>query len=277
MHRRTILYRIAAALFGTTIAGAVAHADFATGAGAFAAGNYAGAYLALLPEGQAGNAQAQFLLGRMSDNGLGPVALDPREACRWYARAAEGGHAEAQFTLAQAYAIGRGVKLDADAALLWLGRSADAGHAPAMLALAELHDEGRGVKQDRARATRLIRKAADAGDAEAQYRYAERVLAGLPGADTGDAWAWFQRAAEGGHAAALYRLGRVGAGASAADLIAAYAWLTLAEQRGTGEVKAQAARERGELATLMTPADVAAASERVRKWKPKAEKLGGRH
>lgn len=248
-----------------------AHADFRTGEAAFKAGSYGEAYLQLLPPARAGDTRAQFLLGRMSDSGLGPVALDPREAVRWYKYAAERNHAEAQYTLAQAYALGRGVKQDKDKALHWLSRAAEQNFEQALLDLAQLYDEGRGVAKDPVKATGLMERAATLGHPDAQYFYAERLVAGigtLP--DQKRAWELFKRAADNGQPAALYRMGKVifTAKRSIEDNIAAYAWLTLAERRGTGEVKREAANDRAILARDMTPGDIAAAMQRVRNWKP---------
>src|SRR5260370_14448707 len=69
------------------------------GAAAFRARNFAGAYLQLLPAAHAGDAQAQFILGQMSDSGLG-VQLDRSEAARWYRLAGDRGYAPAQYALA---------------------------------------------------------------------------------------------------------------------------------------------------------------------------------
>jgi uncharacterized protein len=258
------------AVLAAIASGSLAHADFRTGEAAYKAGNYGDAYLQLLAPGHAGDARAQFLLGQMSDSGLGPVALDPREAVRWYRLAAGKKHAEAQYALARAYAFGRGVKQDKDEAVKWLAAAAELDFEQALLDLAQLYDEGRGVEKDAVRATKLMERAATLGNPDAQYAFAERLAAG-----TGilknqkAAWQWFKRAADAGQPAALYRMGQVifKAQRSIEDNIAAYAWLTLAERRGTGDVKREAARDKAVLAKDMTPGDIAAAMQRVRDWK----------
>lgn len=249
----------------------IAQADFRTGDAAFKAKNYADAYLQLLPAARAGNAQAQFMLGQLSDNGWGPVALDPREAARWYRLAAERGHGEAQFTLAGAYALGRGVPQNPAQALTWLTRAADSGHEQAILDLGRLYDEGRGVPRDEARATNLYARAATLGNPEGQFRFGERLESGLGiDQDKKAAWGWIRRAADGGHPPALYRIGRAGPRASnnPEQNIATYVWLALAEQLGDGDVKREAGKDRAEVAKNMTPGDIAAATARVKAWKP---------
>src|SRR4051812_46035693 len=98
-------------------AAGIARADFLTGEAAYNAGNYNDAYLQLLGPGHAGDPRAQYMLGQMSDSGLGPIALDPREAVRWYRLAAERNYPEAQYALARAYAVGRGVPQDKNQSL----------------------------------------------------------------------------------------------------------------------------------------------------------------
>lgn len=263
---RYVLMAVLAAL----ASGSFAHADLRTGEAAYKAGNYGDAYLQLLGPGHAGDPRAQFLLGQMSDSGLGPIALDPREAVRWYKLAATKKHAEAQYALARAYAFGRGVKQDKDQAVKWLASAAELDFEPALLDLAQLYDEGRGVEKDAVRATALMERAATLGHPDAQYFFAERLSTGTGTLkDQKRAWQWFRRAADAGQPAALYRMGQVifKAERSIEDNIAAYAWLTLAERRGTGEVKRDAGRDKALLAKDMTPGDIAAAMQRVRAWK----------
>ena len=98
----------------------------------------AGAYLQLLPAAHAGDPQAQFILGQMSDSGLG-VQLDRSEAARWYRLAGDRGYAPAQYALARAYAEGRGVAVDHASAIAWLTAAAYGNFVPAILALSLIH------------------------------------------------------------------------------------------------------------------------------------------
>jgi uncharacterized protein len=261
-----------ALILGLLIASvATARADFLTGEAAFKAGNYNDAYLQLLGPGHAGDPRAQYLLGQMSDSGLGPIALDPREAVRWYRLAAEKKYPEAQYALARAYATGRGVGQDKDQSLNWLKSAAGLDFEPAMLDLAELFENGRGIEQDSMKAAALIERAATLGNPDAQYLYGERLLTGNGvKKNEPEGWAWLKRAADAGQPAALYRMGRVilVKHRSIEDNIAAYALLTLASQRGSGDVKRDATGDRAALAKDMTPGDIAAAMQRVKGWKP---------
>jgi len=57
------------------------------------------------------------------DNGKG-VPQDYSEAAKWYRKAAEQGHAEAQYNLGVSCAKGEGVKQDYSLAYIWLSLSA---------------------------------------------------------------------------------------------------------------------------------------------------------
>jgi TPR repeat protein len=66
----------------------------------------------------------------MYANGFG-VAQDDVQALKWYGKAAEQGHALAQFNLGGMYGSGRGVKRDALRSFMWLTLAADAGDVAA--------------------------------------------------------------------------------------------------------------------------------------------------
>lgn len=265
------MLRFALTIVLAVAATGAAHADFVTGEAAYKAGNYNDAYLQLLGPGHAGDPRAQYLLGQMSDSGRGTIALDPREAVRWYRLAAAKNHPESQYALARAYAVGRGVQQDKEQSLTWLKSAAGLDFEPAMLDLAELFDGGRGIDPDPMKATALLERAATLGNPDAQYRYAERLISGTGiKRNEQEAWSWFKRAADAGQPAALYRMGRVilAKHRSIDENIEAYALLTLASQRGSGDVKRDASRDRGELTKEMTPGDIASAMQRVKAWKP---------
>ncbi len=86
---------------------------------------------------QAGNAQAQFLLGLKYETGT-DVARDLAEAANWYEKAARQGIPEAQFKLATFLERGRGRDADPAAAAQWYERAARAGYAPAQYNLGVL-------------------------------------------------------------------------------------------------------------------------------------------
>ena len=69
-------------------------------------------------DAEAGNAIAQYNLGVLYASGTG-VAIDLREAFKWYTRAAEAGNAEAQCNLGLCYDLGTGIAVDKCKAVKW--------------------------------------------------------------------------------------------------------------------------------------------------------------
>ncbi len=82
-----------------------------------------------------GHAKAQYNLGVMYDIGNG-VPEDDAKAVEWYSKAAEQGHAKAQYELGTMYYHGYGVLEDQPGALVWFTRAAEKGHVMAMEKLA---------------------------------------------------------------------------------------------------------------------------------------------
>ena len=181
---------------------------------------------------EAGDAEAQFILGGIYITGVG-VPQDAAEAVAWYRRAAEQGHARAQYNLGGMYREGVGVPQDAAEAVAWYRRAAEQGHATAQNNLGAMYDQGRGVPQDAAEAV-----------------------------------AWYRRAAEQGHATAQSNLGGMydqGRGVPQ-DAVEAYMWLTIAASRSTGAEREQIVTARAAVAVRMTPTDLREAERRAQAW-----------
>ena len=77
-------------------------------AGAYERRDFAAAIAVWRPLAEAGNAEAQTLLGAMYWSGEG-VARDHKEAAKWYLRAADKGYARAQNDIGFMYGFGEGV------------------------------------------------------------------------------------------------------------------------------------------------------------------------
>jgi TPR repeat protein len=86
---------------------------------------------------EAGDAQAQFLLGLKYETGT-DVARDLTKAANWYEKAALQGNPESQFKLAMLLENGRGRAADPAAAAQWYERAARGGYAPAQYNLGVL-------------------------------------------------------------------------------------------------------------------------------------------
>lgn len=141
-------------------------------------------------------ADAMYNRGKCYANGDG-VQKDPVEAKKWYRKAAERGHVEAQ------YMLGRYCGSDGEA-VKWYRKAADQGHAEAQFMLGGCYKVGLcGVRRDCAEAVKWWRKAAVQGHAKAQSWLGSAYLFGddfYPGVqrDSAEASKWLRRAAEQG-------------------------------------------------------------------------------
>jgi TPR repeat protein len=131
------------------------YADLEAGNAAYARGDYAAALKELRPLAERGNARAQVALALMYEQGHG-VPENKDEALRWYRKAADQGHADAQFQMAVR-------TTPMSEAAKWFRKAADQGHAAAQYWLALLYADGKGVVKDEAQAAEWFRKAAAAG------------------------------------------------------------------------------------------------------------------
>ncbi|MDN3647604.1 tetratricopeptide repeat protein [Reinekea marina] len=96
------------------------------------------AYQTLLPFAQAGNAEAEELIGVMYAMGLG-VEKDDIRAFEWYLRSAMKGHPGAQSGIGWYYEVGRGItEVDLVRAYLWYGLSAIGGDPDAAVSIEEV-------------------------------------------------------------------------------------------------------------------------------------------
>ena len=156
---------------------------------------------------------------------------DRAEAAKWYRKAADQGHAEAQYQLGRLYSVGWGVNQDEDQAALWYEKAARQGHAGASTAFAaycarqgaayergDLHCNTpvQAVQRDTAKAAEWYRKAASFGNDQGRYSLARLLEAGEGvQQDHGQAAALYRMAAASQDRQfhdsidAAYRLGRL--------------------------------------------------------------------
>ena len=186
-----------------------------------------------------------FRLGRMCFLGE-EMRLDFRQAATWFRKAAEQGHAQAQFNLGLMYSQGLGVRQDFCEAYNWfqlvnrrfkqrplkwfrkaaelvlidvqynLGRlalkwhrnAAEQGLTPAQHTLGVMYYQGEGVPSDYSQAATWFRKAAEQGHADSQNDLAVMYGEGkgVP-QDFRQAATWYRKAAEQGHTLAQANLG----------------------------------------------------------------------
>ncbi len=187
------------------------------GLAAYKAGRNAEAKKIWTPLAEAGDAVAQYSLGKLYETGANGTP-DFEAAARWYALAAQQDMAAAQNNLGLMYAQGRGVPRDpVRASQLW-SRSANSSNPMAQYNLGLAYFRGDGVGQDQVEAAVWFHLAADAGVGEAQFALGQmhRLGLALP-QDDRRALSWYERAAGKGHkdaqvqAARLKKLGVVAA------------------------------------------------------------------
>lgn len=106
----------------------------------YLSGNYEMAYQEWLPLAELGDAEAQYNLGVMYDEGAGRKQ-DPSAAAAWYHKAAKQGFLNAQSNLGQMYYHGHGVPCDHDEASKWFTLAAKQGDQESAKNLAVLEKE----------------------------------------------------------------------------------------------------------------------------------------
>jgi hypothetical protein len=116
-----------------------------------------------------GDTFAQYFLGECYLNGYG-TAVDKPMAAYWYQKAAEKGNAEAQWSLANIYQEGcEQIPKDTDKALYWYEQSASQGYVVSQHYLGTLYLSGIGCEQNFEKALFWFNKAAEQGDDQSQY------------------------------------------------------------------------------------------------------------
>lgn len=183
-------------------------AEFSSGQTAYEEGDFAVALQELLPHANKGNAEAQYLLGKMYSRVDGFNEMN--EAIKWYRKAAENGYDQAQATLGMAYQFGLSVPKDINTAIEWYSMSANQGNADAQAQLGGVYLAGEDVPKDNAEAAKWYNKAAVQGDATSQLILAimYKEGKGVP-VNSKMAVEWFRKAAEQGLAQAQYKLGYI--------------------------------------------------------------------
>ena len=239
--------------------------------GAFQRGLYKTAYNLALVRAKNGDPAAQTLVAEILSRGLG-VPLNPAEAAKWYALAAEQGVPESQFQYALMLLDGRYVKQDERGAFALMQAAAEAGNrlaqfnfaqllvqqdpgdtgiakatsyyeraaatglADAQYAMAQIYANGVGGKpKDDGQARRLLAQAARQNYDTAQIDLATWMIEGRGGSrDLKSGFGWMKQAAEGGNVAAQNRLAKLYMEGIGTDpdLILAGAWYIVARRAG---------------------------------------------
>jgi TPR repeat protein len=207
---------------------------------------------------------AMLELARVDIQPVG-APTDAQAAIYWLERAARLGDAFAEAALGQIFADGIGVKRDYDRSIVWYRKSAEQGQRDGEFGLAMHYWLGQGVASDPQQARDWFALAAAQGHTNSQYNLGVMYESGKGLApDLDAAISYYQMAAEQGVANAQYRLGRLlkDRHASSADLVNAYRWLVLAQDKVEGSASAAA-----ELRQSMTPSQIADAEQQIDAWR----------
>ena len=204
-------FRVCAAILAIALAHilAPAHVDAAENPSyaAYSQGRYLTALKLAEQEATQGSKEAYTLIGEIYAEGLG-VAQDFGKAADAYAKAADLGDPNAQFSLALMVAEGLGVKRDLRIAANLFEKSAESGNPAAQYNLALIYLAGKGRSTDEAKAAEWMQKAAAAGNPQAQYDLGAlyQFGRGVP-IDKKQAAEWTGRAADAGLADAQVEYG----------------------------------------------------------------------
>ena len=126
----------------------------------------------LTNDASSGDLEAQFELAQRYAVGNGVMQSDA-EAARWYRKAADQDFADAQFELARCYDTGKGVRKSSAEAAKWYRLAAEQGHAEAQCELGRCYTSGKGVKADYVEADRWFSAASDQGHFATESDFAE--------------------------------------------------------------------------------------------------------
>ncbi|WP_170133416.1 tetratricopeptide repeat protein [Undibacterium pigrum] len=121
---------------------------------------------------QGGDAEAQFQLAEAYYKGRLGLTKDEQRAWKLYEAAANHQYGKASFMLARMAKYGQGTQQDLAASVKWLTKASEQGNAQAMFLLSNAYAAGEGIKQDQAMARKWLEESA-----ELEYPVAIQALA----------------------------------------------------------------------------------------------------
>ncbi|MCW8890549.1 MAG: sel1 repeat family protein [Sedimenticola sp.] len=156
-----------------------------------------------LKEARAGDSEAQFSLVTQYFR-----EKNLEEGAKWMRRAADSGHARAQFGLAELYIRGfAGLPKDPGLAKQWATRAAEQELVEAQMFLSQGEHKGVFGKPDDKAALRWLERAAGNGDQQAQFMWGMALIQGRDVKQDKDAGAhWLLQSARKGHKQAILGL-----------------------------------------------------------------------
>jgi len=126
-----------------------------------------------------GHADAQFALGIMYTYDGKNVTKDDKAGFKFFLQAAYQGHVYAGFHVACAYRAGQGVDKNESAAFEWYQKAAEKGYPDAQYIVACAYSVGQGIEQDKKKACELYQKSAAQGNGDGKTRLEEMAKQGI--------------------------------------------------------------------------------------------------
>ncbi|MGR3174050.1 MAG: tetratricopeptide repeat protein [Candidatus Scalindua sp.] len=159
-------------------------------------GNYKEAIKWYRKAAEQGHAEAQNSLGIMYIKEQG-VEQDYKEAVKWCRKAAKQEYLQAQYNLGIMYSKGLGTEQNYNKAVKWYRKAAERGYAQSQTILGLMYSKGQGVEQDYKEAVKWYRKAAKQGYVKAQFNLGVMYSEGHGVEQNNkEAVKWYRKAAE---------------------------------------------------------------------------------
>lgn len=157
-------------------------------------GDYGTAFEGLMNFAKRDIAHAQYLVGRMYQDGVG-IDQDYQTAIGWLEKASNQNWDEANGALLELYEVGLGIPTNTAGLLTWHLRAAKLGNPAAQTQVGVIYENGEGTKKNMNEAAKWYQRAARQGDANGQFllgwMYAEGQGVEL---DYIEAYSWFSLA-----------------------------------------------------------------------------------
>lgn len=176
----------------------------------------------------------------------------------------------AAYEIGMRYVEGRGVPSDLALAAVWFARAAEGGLALAQFRLGSMYEKGLGVKRNPSEARRLYFAAAAQGHAVAMHNIAVLYAEGIDGKpDFTQAAEWFQKAAKYGVGDSQFNLAVLYARGSGVEqnLVESFKWFSIAADKGDKD----AAAKRDEIALHLDPETIAETRSAASAFVPKPQ------
>ena len=133
-------------------------------------GKYREALAYLTEAAAAGNSEAEYLVGRFHQNGIGTPKNEKR-AVEWFRRSSENENPIGSYELGMCLKYGIGTLKDIDEGMALIAKSAGLGCAQAIFEMGNSYRLGNGIAQDKTKAIESYKASAELGYEPAIYQY----------------------------------------------------------------------------------------------------------